>query len=669
MKIRAWAAAAVIAMPALTAAVVVAAPRKGPAPVAVASRVKPVITVGGLRFRDLDGNGRLTPYEDWRLSPEARAADLLGRMTLAEKVGEMVHGTLPGKGGALGRSADGYDMAAVKPLVAERFITHFITRLSLAPGVMAAQANQVQEMAEAGRLGIPVTISSDPRNHFHHVLGAAETAAGVSQWPDLMGFAALRDPALVSRFAVIARTEYRAVGIHEALSPQLDLASEPRWSRIGGTMGADPALISRLGNAYVIGFQGGPTGLAPNGVMAVAKHWVGYGALPQGFDGHNYYGRFARMNSQQLQLHIAAFKGAFAAHVGAVMPTYPIVAGPVIDGKPVEPVGAGYSRVLLTDLLRGKLGYRGILLSDWGITEDCNSRCRAPTAQEPQRSQDVSTAWGVEDLPVPQRFARGIAAGLDQFGGTHDTAALLEAVRTGLVGEARIDQSVRRLLAVKFRLGLFENPYVDPAAAIRIIANPAHQAEGARLQREAQVLLTNKGIIPVGSGSRPAGRKVWLFGADPAAARAAGLTVVDRPEQADFALIRAESPSELLHPYSFFGTRQKEGRLDYRDGDPAYDALKQAKAAGIPAVFSVFLDRPAVLARVVDKADAIIANFGASDAAVLDVVLGRARARGRLPFELPSSMAAVEAQDPAVPDDSANPLFRRGAGIVPRARR
>ncbi|MBC2666050.1 glycoside hydrolase family 3 protein [Novosphingobium flavum] len=645
----------------LTAAVHGAPPPRQPE---IGGRGKAVLTVAGLRFRDADGNGRLTPYEDWRLSPEARADDLVRRMTLAEKAGEMVHGTLPGKGGALGQSADGYDLDAVRELVLGRHITSLITRLSLAPRPMAAQANAVQALAEQGRLGIPLTISSDPRNHFHHVLGAGESAAGVSQWPEALGFAALGDAALVRQFAAIARIEYRAVGIHEALSPQVDLASEPRWSRQSGTFGSDPALASRLGGAYVVGFQGGETGLTRGGVMTVVKHWVGYGALPEGFDAHNYYGRTARLNTPQLNLHLSAFRGALAARSGGIMPTYPIVSGPSVGGKAVEPVGAGYSKVLLTDLLRGQLGYGGIILSDWGITADCNERCRAPTAEAPQRPQDISTAWGVENLTVPQRFALGIAAGIDQFGGTHDVAALLEAARQGAVSEARIDASVKRVLAAKFRQGLFENPYVDPAAAERLIADPAHHALAARTQRAAQVLLTDKGLPALRRG----GRKVWLFGADPAAARAAGLTVMDSPAGADFALIRAESPSEIIHPHSFFGTRQKEGRLDFRDGDPVYEALKQARAAGVPAVFAVFLDRPAILTNVVDKAAAVIGNFGASDAAVFDVVLGRATARGRLPFELPSSMAAVAAQDPAQPDDSRDPLFPRGAGIVPGRR-
>ncbi|NBC34986.1 glycoside hydrolase family 3 protein [Novosphingobium sp. FSY-8] len=647
---------AVLTTPSFGQAPAAAAP---PQPALVA-RVKPVIGQGALRFRDLNGDGQLTPYEDWRLSPAARADDLIARMTIEEKLGLMLHGTLPGTGGALGMSASGYDLTAVAALLQDKHINSFITRLSLTPAKMAAQSNLVQELAENTRLGIPATISTDPRNHFHYVLGASGMADGASQWPELLGFGALGDADLVHRFGQIAAAEYRAVGIHEALSPQVDLASEPLWSRITGTFGSDPQLSSVLGGAYVAGFQGADKGLTPAGVMTVVKHWVGYGALPQGFDSHNYYGRTARLNNAQLELHITAFKGALAARSGGIMPTYPILVGPTVNGKALEPVGAGYSRLLLTDVLRGRMGYDGVILSDWAITRDCNERCSNPTAAAPQRPMDIATNWGVQELSVEDRYALGINAGIDQFGGTEEVDALIAAVKHGKITPARVDDSVRRVLITKFAMGLFENPYVDPQAAETVLRDASAHALAAQTQRAAQVLLHNTGLLPVA----PAGKKVWLFGMERAAAQAAGLTVVDTPEAADFAIIRAESPSEMLHPHHFFGSRQKEGRLDFRDGDAAYDALKRASAAHKPAVFALFLDRPTILTNIRPKAAAILANFGASDAAVLDVVLGKAKAKGRLPFELPSSMAAVAKQDPAQPDDSARPLYKRGAGIV-----
>jgi len=624
---------------------------------ALGLRSKALIKADGYAFRDLDGDRKLTPYEDWRLGPQRRAEDLVSRMTLAEKVGTLMHSTLPGKGGLLGRS-DAYDLDALTTLVRDKDVTSFITRLALPPADLARQNNAAQALAEDTRLGIPLTISSDPRNHFQYVLGAGENANGVTQWPELLGFAALRDAGLVRKFGDIARKEYRAVGIHMALSPQLDLLTEPRWPRGTGTFGSDPALTSELGAAYVAGLQGGDRGVQPNGVLTVIKHWVGYGAQPEGFDAHNYYGRFARPDGQ-LNLHVAAFRGALKAGAAGVMPAYPILENTTLDGKPLEQVGPGFNKQLLQGLLRGREGFKGFILSDWAITLDCDARCSDPTAASPQRPQDISTAWGVRNLSVDQRYAKGLDAGLDQFGGTDDVQPLIDAVHKGEVTEARIDESVKRILATKFELGLFENPYVDPAKAAATVGMPEDVALANKTQREAQVLLQNRGpMLPVSQSKK----RVWLFGMDPKAAKAAGLTVVDDPAAADFAIVRAEAPSEVLHPNYFFGSRQKEGRLDFRDGDPAYEALKRASAK-VPTVLAIFLDRPAIITNIQSRAAAILANYGATDAAVLDVVMGKATAKGRLPVELPRSMAAVEAQNPAVPDDSFNPLYPRGAGI------
>lgn len=621
-------------------------------------RHKALVTADGLRFRDANGNGVLDPFEDWRLPDAQRVDNLVSQMTVAEKVGTMMHSTLPGLGGELGRAAS-YDLASLAQLIGEKHVTSFISRLTLDPAALAEQNNATQEVAEGSRLGIPLTISTDPRNHFQYVLGAAESGTGTTQWPELLGFAALRDSARVRQFGDVARREYRATGIHMALSPQVDLATEPRWGRNTGSFGSDPQMASVLGGAYVAGFQGGPGGLMPDGVLTVVKHWVGYGAQPDGFDAHNYYGRFARPGPA-LPLHIEAFEGALAARTAGVMPAYPILVDTQLDGVPLDAVSPGFSRQLLQGLLRDKLHYDGIILSDWAITRDCNERCRAPTPAEPQGIADIATSWGVMDLSVRERYIKGVQAGLDQFGGTDDVEPLMAAVEAGEITQARLDESVRRVLIPKFRLGLFEDPYVDPAKAAALVGTPADIALAGEVQRASQVLLKNdRSALPF-----PAGSKVWLFGMSPEAATAAGLTVVDDPAKADFAIVRSETPSEMLHPQYFFGSRYKEGRLDFRQGDPAFDALRAASVR-VPTVLSIFLDRPAILTEVQDQAAVILANFGASDAAVLDIILGRAVARGTLPFELPRSMAAVEAQNPGVPDDTMDPLYKAGAGIVP----
>ena len=616
----------------------------------------PVLQQDGLRFRDLNHNGVLDPYEDSRLAPDQRARDLVARMTLEEKAGAMMHGTARSDGptGFAGMGGQ-YDTAAIRALIDSAKVNSMITRLGGGdPASLAAQNNALQAIAERSRLGIPVTISTDPRHHFRYVPGASNQTNGFSQWPEPLGFAAIGDTALMRRFGDIARQEYRAVGIHMALSPQADLATEPRWGRITGTFGEDAALVTRLVRAYVTGFQHGDAGLDTGSVVTVVKHWVGYGAAKNGFDSHSYYGRFATFPGGNLEYHIRPFLGAFAAHVGGVMPTYSILEG-------YEPVGAGFNRQLLTDMLRGRYGFRGIVLTDWAITSDCPERCRngAPAGQRPTFA-DLGMPWGVENLSMRERFVKAVQAGVDQFGGTERADLLVEAVRAGELTEARLDSSVVRILTQKFALGLFEHPYVDSDDARRV-GNAAFRAAGLDAQRRALVLLENKKrLLPL----KPAqGRplRVYLHGIAPEAVSREGWTVATDPAQADIAIMRLTAPFERLHPQYIFATFMHEGSLAFKDGDPDYEAFKRVSAM-VPTIVTVYLDRPAILTPIRAAARALIVNFGVSDAALIDVLTGRARPEGKLPFELPSSMEAVEQQRSDVPYDSPRPLYPFGFG-------
>jgi beta-glucosidase len=610
-------------------------------------------------FRDLNHNGTLDPYEDARLDARARADDLMRRMTLEEKVGTLLHGTLPAIGNPFGASDKGYDLPAIEKLIADRRITSMISRLAMSPSAFAAQNNAVQRLAEKSRLGIPVTISTDPRNHFSVVAGASVAASGFTQWPEPLGMAALGNLETVRRFGGIAAREYRAVGLHMALSPQADLYTEPRWSRGIATFGANPARVSALSAAYIEGFQGSASGLKSTGVATIVKHFAGYGAEPEGFDAHNAYGARVTLTNESFARHLAAFEGPLKVRSAGLMPTYAIVTGVTLDGKPLEPVGAGFNSRLLQDLLRKKLGYQGLIVSDWGIANDCPAACSAPTAQNPQTPMAIAMPWGVEGLSQEDRIAKAVMAGVDQIGGFDDPAPILAAVRAGKITIARLDEAVRHALNVKFELGLFDNPYVDEAEATRVANDPASIALADRAQREAQVLLENRGnTLPL----TPAHRKIWLYGVGREAAVAAGLTVVSNPSDADVALVRLATPAEKLHPNSFFGAMQNEGRLDFRDGDKDYEALK-AVAGRLPVIVAIDLDRPAILTNVSDKADALLGLFGASDAALLDVVLGRVKPLGRLPVELPRSMTAVESQRPDLANDSKAPLYPVGAGL------
>ncbi|WP_242415242.1 glycoside hydrolase family 3 C-terminal domain-containing protein [Sphingomonas panni] len=266
---------------------------------------------------------------------------------------------------------------------------------------------------------------------------------------------------------------------------------------------------------------------------------------------------------------------------------------------------------------------------------------------------------GRRTLSKAARFAKGVTAGVEQFGGVDDPAPLLAAVKSGAVSVAAIDAAVARILKPKCEMGLFENPYVDAEAAVAIVGAPESQREADVAQREAQVLLENRGcLLPLA----PTKRKLWLYRIDPHVAIRAGFVVVTDPSRANVAIVRMDPPAERLHPHHFFGSRQNEGRLHFEDGDPDYEALKRASAQ-VPTVVAVNLDCPAILTRVKDKARALIVTFGASDAAIVDAAMGNAKPKGRLPFDLPRTGASLERQDPAILDDSIYPLYRSGFGI------
>lgn len=629
----------------------------------IRSETTPIVRKDGFEFRDLNRNGVLDPYEDWRLSAEQRARDLVSRMTVEEKAGAMMHGTAPsvGKPPVPGAGSQ-WDFAAFSTLIRESRVASFLTRLSGKPSELARQHNQAQALAEQNPLGIPLTISSDPRNGFVYQQGASVASGTFSQWPDPTGLAAVGDSSLVRRHADIARQEYLAVGIRMALSPQADLATEPRWARVKGTFGEDPEKAGLLVRAYVEGFQGND-GVGKDSVAAIVKHWVGYGAAIDGLDAHNHYGRFTELTSSSLEAHIAPFKGAFDAKVAGVMPTYSVPPKGVrvqgVNGE-LEQVGGGFNKQLLTELLRGRFRYDGLILTDWAIMYDCNDVClRGAPAGSRATPADIAMPWGVEALAKSERYLKALDAGVDQFGGVEDPSTLIELAKAGRVPPSRLDASVMRVLVRKFRQGLFENPYVDPDQADKLVGNPGFVAQAQAAQARSLVLLENKNnLLPL----RAPGRRVFLHNVNAKAAELAGFVVVNDLKDADLAIVRATAPYERPRSNFFFGARYNEGNLAFKDGNPEYEAVKLASSR-VPTIVTVYLDRPAVLTAVKDKAAAVLANFGVSDAALFEVLTGKRQPEGKLPFELPSSMAEVERQRPDLPHDTANPLYPVGYGL------
>ena len=588
--------------------------------------------------RDLNGNGRLDPYEDPAQPLEARVADLLSQMTLEEKAGLMFHPPiLMNADGTLLEGGDEFVRGNTEELVAGRGLNHFNIYFAPEPRLQAEWQNRMQRLAESTRLGIPVTIASDPRHSFAESVGASWSAGGFSHWPEPIGFGALRDEEAMWEFGDIARREYRAVGIHVALHPMADLATEPRWARSMHTFGEDAELAGRLVAAYIRGFQGDQLG--PESVACMTKHFPGGGPQRDGEDPHFPYGKDQIYPGGMFEHHLRVFEAAFAAGTAQIMPYY---GRPV--GTPYEEVGFGYNRDVITGLLRERYGFDGVVCTDWGLITD---------APMPDGSIFEAKCWGVEGLSAEDRLEKIIAAGCDQLGGEALPELLVELVRAGRISEERIDESVRRLLRDKFRLGLFDDPYVDPEEAERICGCAEFRSAGDRLQRRSAVLVTNDGTLPL--AGRP---RLYLDGVSAESAAAYG-DVVDRPEDADVAIVRRNAPFEP-RTASFIESVFHAGDLDFKEPELG-ELLELARRTS--TVLVLHLERPSVIPELVEECAAVLAVFGSADEAVLDVLFGRSVPAGRLPFELPSSMEAVRAQKPDVPGDSSEPLFRFGHGL------
>lgn len=598
----------------------------------------PTLTQAGITFRDLNKNGRLDPYEDPRRSVEERVEDLLGQMTLEEKTGLMFQ-TMIGmnKDGTILEKTGLWPMPQTSDMLARRLMNHFNLLYGSDPRHMAEWHNRIQKMAERTRLGIPVTLSTDPRHSFSQNPLASLGGGSFSQFPEPTGLAATRDADLVREFGDIARQEYLAVGIRLALHPMADLATEPRWARANGTFGEDADLAAQMTAAYIRGFQGETLG--KESVACMTKHFPGGGPQMDGEDAHFHYGREQVYPGNNFDYHLKPFEAAFEAGTAQIMPYYGM---PV--GTPLEEVGFGFNKDVITGLLRGKYGFDGVVCTDWGLLTSLWIF---------GREVFPARAWGVEHLSRLERAQKALDAGVDQFGGEDCPEVIVQLVREGKVSKERIDQSVRRLLRDKFRLGLFDNPYVDVEAAERIVGKPAFRQAGELAQRKSIVLLKNeKQTLPLKSGL-----KIYVENLKPERVRQFG-QVVENVAQADIAILRLNAPYEKRKGLAegWFHA----GELDFKEPEKRriLNILKQ-----VPTIVDIYLERPAVIPEIAEKSAALLANFGASDEAVLDVIFGRFEPQGKLPFELPSSMEAVRKQKADLPHDSENPLFSFGHGL------
>jgi beta-glucosidase len=586
------------------------------------------------------------PYRDASLSVDDRVEDLLGRMTLAEKAGQMFHDMiLMGPDGTLSKSSSDFGIEGTDQLVGQKLMTHF-NLLGPVQDVRscAEWQNRLQRRALETRLGIPITLSTDPRNHFTDNVGTGFRAGVFSQWPETLGLAAIRSPELVERFADVARQEYLAVGLRTALHPQVDLATEPRWARIGATFGEDASLTSELVAAYIRGFQGARLGTTS--VSTMTKHFPGGGPQKDGEDPHFQYGREQIYPGNNPEYHLRPFKAAIEAGGSQMMPYYGM---PV--GTKYEEVGFAFNKGVITDLLRGECGFKGIVCTDWGLITDTSILGQKMPAR----------AWGVEHLSESERVKKILEAGCDQLGGESRPELIVKLVEDGQISENRLDASVRRLLREKFILGLFDHPFADVEAAVAVVGNEKFMHEGNQAQRRSYTLLKNRDVIlPLQatstSGSEPPA--VYIEGIDPALLKARGFSIVERPADAQLALLRLKAPYEP-RPGGFEAFFHA-GSLSYPEKEVA---RQTAIFTAVPSIVDLYLDRPAVVPEIAENAAALLVNYGSSSEAFLDVVFGHAKPEGKLPFDLPSSMAAVEASRSDVPYDTADPTFRFGDGL------
>ena len=759
-----------------------------------------LLEVKGKAFKDLNHNGLLDPYEDWRLTPAERAEDLAGRLSVEEMAGLCLvsnHQAVPSEGrGVMAPEVEltdsqkelmrkpsfvralrnffqaawngepypaSIDMSELTPeekqyLSDEKTITAFVAYMMErtgsvqsyngttfkasgalpsdmtdqqrqflgedhlrgmlvtsveSPEVAARWNNTVQAFVEGKGCGVPVAIHSDPR---HQAASDLEFYAGsggtISRWPSSLGLAATFDPALMERFGEIASIEYRALGITTALSPQVDIATEPRWWRFDGTFGEDPDLATDLARAYCDGFQTSPEGKRIDAawgwesVNAMAKHWYGYGAQEGGRDSHFANGKYAVFPGNNLPEHLRSFvEGAFRLKGGtgsasAIMPTYSILWEQDPSG---EQVGGAFSEWMIQEKLRREAGFDGVVCTDWGVTLD-NTGVDYTGGGEP---------WGVEGLTVAERHYKIFRAGCDQIGGSNVAEPVREAYRMWVrdFGEESAQQrfrtSARRILLNMFRVGLFENPYLDPEETVKTVGNPTFMAEGYQAQLRSLVLLknTDNQVLPQTGRKKvwfpkkhfPAIPGIWGGMSEDHTDYPMSPDLVSRyydlaatPAEADFALVvidgpsisvgwdaadvkqggngylpislqyepytarnaRAESIAGGHHTESFTNRSYKGKTVTTRNYDDLL-LVRETKAAmdGKPVVVVLRLDKPAVVGEFEPFSDAILVSFGVQNQAVLDIVSGKSEPSGLLPMQLPADMETVETQKEDVPRD------------------
>ncbi len=641
------------------------------------SRSAKIIKKGKLTFKDLNKNSKLDRYEDWRLPQEIRINDLISKMTLEEKVGFMLISTTRLKGDwSFQQNApkeeitNGFNeedlvqsvnMFSRQPLqnpilsaagttkaVNQLHQRHFILRANTSSKIMAEWSNNLQALCEASRLGIPAIVASNPRNHLtiDASIGLSVGSTVFSKWPGELGLAAMRDFKLTREFAEIAGKEWAAVGLRKGYMYMADLATEPRWQRIEGTFGEDADLAANMIREIVLGFQGPKLGL--NSVAMTTKHFPGGGPQVNGQDSHFEWGKFAHYPGGKFDYHVKPFIAAIEAGTSSIMPYY---SAPKDDK--MEPVGFSYNKAIVNDLLKTKLGYKGIINSDTG-----------PIDMMP---------WGVEKLTIPERYQKALEAGVDIFSGGADPTILLETIKKGLVTEARINESIAKLLKEKYDLGLFENPYVNVENAIKVVGNIDFQKKADLAQRKSIVLLRNEAkMLPLKPLSNEKPLKVFFeMNYDNGRSKTPKSTIIPKENKWGYEFVNNRELADVV----LLWLVPNGGSLFNNSGGEIELQLSKNKI-DIAHINETTYHKPTIIVVnytnpwVIDEVDnpnvkTVLATFSTTPEAILDVISGQHNPTGKMPFSTPKSRKAVMENKSDVPGymEANYSLFDFGQGL------
>jgi beta-glucosidase len=646
-----------------------------PQPV-LGTRTVTIIEKRGLKFKDLNKNGKLDKYEDWRLTPDERSKDLLGKMSLEEKAGFMLINSAnmvgtrraeasgnklsasdlddgagrqgggggqnrgggaprPGAGGggqAMGERIAGMNGGtSTEKTIKEFHNRHFILRANESAKVTAEWSNKLQALCESEPLGIPAIVASNPRNNIttNASLGTSVGTTVFTAWPGELGLSAMRDIDLTREFADMSRQEWAAVGLRKGYMYMADLSTEPRWSRVNGTFGENAEWVAQMIRAVVLGFQGEK--LSPASVALTTKHFPGGGSGDDGQDSHFDWGKKEVYPGGMFKNNLIPFKAAIEAGTSAIMPYYSLP-----SGTEYEEVGYAFNKGVINDLLRKELGFKGIINSDTG-----------PLTGMP---------WGVENLTKQERYKKAIEAGVNLFSGESDPAMLVEVIKGGL-DMSLIDTSVVRLLKEKFELGLFENPYVDEEAAEKIVNNESFRAKADLALRKSIVLLRNENsALPLAPGTKVYFESLARGGRGPVSDvpnvylvndNRYGVEFVKKPSEANVVVLWLQPTGNAL-----FGSTGAPISLSLSKCGVDVDYVNKLAAAKT-VVLVVNYTNPWVIGEVYNSktknVKGVLATFGTTADALLDVLTGKFNPTGKMPFSTPVSDEAVANQKEDVP--------------------